>query len=595
MVFIPGAYYAGVCDLYPRSPPTECERALSSPALLLTRSRGAALEAEHLGGIAVLDANGNVIFGYGNIDRPFFPRSAVKLFHALPFLAGGAAASFGCSRAQIVLAASSQSGEAESRAILAEWQKRLNLPDSALLCGAEAPLSMRERQRLTRAGEEPSVLHNNNAGKHLAALTDALHRGEDAARYCQPDHPVHKRLIESVKACCDWDGETAPQAVDHCGMLACAIPLRHLALGMARLATGRGLSPAFAQAATDLRAAITSVPDHLAGPGRIVTQIMRLSAGRIIAKGGSEGVFTALDQRTGYGFAIKINDGSSEAASTVMVELLAAFHSLEADAVALLRAKTNPWRHPHHAERSQKLDFPFLARLPDKPGKVTPPSSAIAKDIITHKTRYGAIEHVNIPEDVLARLSHTLDHALEQLCAFLRLPIPPDVVVRILSRPQRSRMQGGTRRIFLSRLNLPGRAALIHELTHVLLGESDVDPARFSAVLTEGIAVYLQSRFGGVKDRSFPTQGGDLHDLLREASSSPPLVMDFDVDAQPEEDMAARRIAYLAAGSFVRFLVESEGVDQFLSLYHCAPEKRDATRALLCQKEAAWRKELGLN
>lgn len=568
---------------------------MNSPAILLTRSRGAALEAEHLGGIAVLDADGGVIFGYGDIDHPFFPRSAVKLFHALPFLAGGAAASFGCSRAQIVLAASSQSGEVESRAILAEWQKRLNLPDAALLCGAEMPLSMRERQRLTHAGEVPGVLHNNNAGKHLAALTDALHRGEDAARYCEPDHPVQKRLIASAKECCDWDAETAPQGVDHCGMVACAIPLRHLALGMARLATGRGLSTAFVQAAADLRAAITSVPDHLAGSGRIVTQIIRLSAGRIIAKGGSEGVFTALDQRTGYGFAIKINDGSSEAASAVMVELLAAFDCLEADALALLRAKVNQWSHPHHAERSQKLDFPFLASLPHKPAHAAPPSSTTAKVVITHKTRYGAIEHVNLPEDVLTRLSRMLDDALEQLCAFLHLPLPPDVVVRIIAKPQRSRMEGGTRRILLSRLNLPDRAALIHEVTHVLLGESKVDPARFSAVLTEGIAVYLQSRFGGVEDRSFPTQGGDLHHLLREASASPCLEMDFEADAQPEEDMAARRTAYLAAGSFVRYLVESEGVDNFLALYHCAHEKREAALMILSRKEQAWRNELGLN
>jgi L-asparaginase II len=568
---------------------------VTPPAILLSRSRGAALEAEHLGGIAVMDADGRVVFEYGQVDRPFFPRSAIKLFHALPFLAGGAAAGFGCSRAEIVLAASSQSGEEESRFALAAWQKRLNLPDSALHCGAEAPLSMRERARLAQRGENPTILHNNNAGKHLAALTDALHRKEDVSGYCAADHPVQKRMMAAIHTCCDWAGEPALHAVDQCGMVASALPLRALALGMARLAHGRNLPPEWAQAAADLRAAIQAVPDHLAGSGRIVTQIIRLSAGRIIAKGGSEGVFTAFDQRTRQGFAVKVHDGSSEAASAVMVELLAAFHAFTPKALAALRAKANPWAQPGREAREQALHFPFLESISAPIGMGTRAAAPGSAEFHIHKTRHASIEHKGMAADKLDVVAQKLDHALEEVSALLNLPIPRDVVVRILPKPHRSRMQGETRRILLSRFNLPDKAALIHEVTHVLLGESRIQHPRFGTVLTEGIAVYLQSRLGGAEDRSFPTNGADVHDLLRQLPRIPPLIMDFAVEADAEEDMAARRGAYLAAGSFVRHLVETMGMEAFLALYHPAPEERPAIHTLLEQKESEWRAFLGFN
>ena len=43
------------------------------------------------GALAIVDASGHVHTALGDVDRPIFPRSAVKLLQALPLVASGAA------------------------------------------------------------------------------------------------------------------------------------------------------------------------------------------------------------------------------------------------------------------------------------------------------------------------------------------------------------------------------------------------------------------------------------------------------------------------------------------------------------------------
>jgi L-asparaginase II len=59
--------------------------------ILVEVLRGGHLESRHAGAVAVLDAEGGVLAAIGDIDRPVFPRSAVKVLQALPLVASGAA------------------------------------------------------------------------------------------------------------------------------------------------------------------------------------------------------------------------------------------------------------------------------------------------------------------------------------------------------------------------------------------------------------------------------------------------------------------------------------------------------------------------
>ena len=52
--------------------------------VLVNVMRGGALESAHRGSLVVLDADGAVVATLGDVDRPIFPRSAIKLLQALP-------------------------------------------------------------------------------------------------------------------------------------------------------------------------------------------------------------------------------------------------------------------------------------------------------------------------------------------------------------------------------------------------------------------------------------------------------------------------------------------------------------------------------
>ncbi|MBP0575552.1 asparaginase, partial [Mycobacterium tuberculosis] len=64
----------------------------------------------HAGAFAVVDAAGALLASAGDIDRPVFPRSAVKVIQALPLVESGAADAYGFGDAELALACASHSG-----------------------------------------------------------------------------------------------------------------------------------------------------------------------------------------------------------------------------------------------------------------------------------------------------------------------------------------------------------------------------------------------------------------------------------------------------------------------------------------------------
>src|SRR5689334_8932364 len=83
---------------------------MSNPVVVEV-TRGARVESRHRGSGVVVDGDGAVVFSFGDIDEPVFPRSAVKAFQALPLLESGAAERFGFGDAEIALACASHAGE----------------------------------------------------------------------------------------------------------------------------------------------------------------------------------------------------------------------------------------------------------------------------------------------------------------------------------------------------------------------------------------------------------------------------------------------------------------------------------------------------
>ena len=107
--------------------------------VLVDVTRGRVVESRHRGSVAVVDADGAVVLAIGDIDRPTFPRSAVKAFQALPLIESGAADRFGFGDAELALAIASHRGEARHVAVARSMLERAGLDEGCLECGAHWP------------------------------------------------------------------------------------------------------------------------------------------------------------------------------------------------------------------------------------------------------------------------------------------------------------------------------------------------------------------------------------------------------------------------------------------------------------------------
>jgi L-asparaginase II len=291
--------------------------------------RGAIVESFHRGAFAVVDAGGGVRREGGDIDRPVYPRSAVKGLQALPLVASGAAERFGLADQELALACASHGGQPAHVATAAAMLAKAGLDVGVLECGTHWPSNELAARTLAANDEAPCPLHNNCSGKHAGfACLGALMAGDaDRARgllrgYVEPDHPVMREIGASLEAATGVRLADAPRATDGCSIPTFGIPLRALARAFARFGTGTGLTPERARAAVRLRAAVAAAPSMVAGAGRLDTRLMTHFGARVFCKVGAEGVYCAALPELGLGIALKMDDGNTARAAEVAIVAL---------------------------------------------------------------------------------------------------------------------------------------------------------------------------------------------------------------------------------------------------------------------------------
>lgn len=289
--------------------------------ILVEQTRGTVVENRHRGAFVVVDATGKVIAAAGDVARPVFPRSAIKSMQALAMATSGALEEFGLTDEELALACASHHGEEVHVAGVAHFLAHLGMAPEALECGAHQPNNPVAREALRRAGQEPAPIHNNCSGKHSGMLAVAHALGVPPAGYVRREHPVQVEVRKAIEAVV---GEKL--SVDRCGLDGCSIPtwaapLEAWARGFARMATGEGLSPDLGRAARRIFDAATTHPLLVAGTGHLDTLVMQAFGGRVMQKGGAEGVQCGAIRDKGWGYALKCDDGNM-AASQVMVATL---------------------------------------------------------------------------------------------------------------------------------------------------------------------------------------------------------------------------------------------------------------------------------
>ncbi|MFV3076922.1 asparaginase [Niveispirillum fermenti] len=313
------------------------------PLLSVAVTRGGCIESRHRVAVSLVGPSGPVA-AWGDVDAPVYSRSALKPLQALALLDHQP----DLDRRRLALACASHNGEAVHTELALAWLADLGLGAGALECGAHDPIDTPTARALDAAGCACGRQHNNCSGKHCGFLALARHLGVDPAGYTHQDHPVQVAMRRAAEPFLGLDLEAVPWGIDGCGAPNPAVPLRTLAGAFARLASqGNGPSRRIFDA-------MAGEPYLVAGRDRFDTAAMQAWPGRVIVKGGAEGVWVAGIAGTGLGLALKVEDGAKRAAEVAIAGLLS---RLMADLDAL-----HDWSHPSvkNAEGRQVGDIRLL-------------------------------------------------------------------------------------------------------------------------------------------------------------------------------------------------------------------------------------------
>jgi hypothetical protein len=313
--------------------------------VLAEATRGGIVESFHRGALAIVDADGIVHTALGDIERPIFPRSAVKVLQALPLVESGAADRLGLTDEELAIACASHGGEERHARTAAAMLAKAGVDVNALECGAHWPYNDAAVKAMAAAGTQPTALNNNCSGKHsgFVCLGCMLADGHDVAGflrgYVKPEHPVMREVTAALQDSTGFDLSTAARGTDGCSIPTYAIPLRHLAHAFARVATGVGLRDGQARAARRLREAVARAPYMVAGTGRFDTRVMERLGERVFCKVGAEGVYCAALPELGLGVALKMDDGNTaRACEVVMAGLIEALLPLDESDASFMHA-----------------------------------------------------------------------------------------------------------------------------------------------------------------------------------------------------------------------------------------------------------------
>jgi L-asparaginase II len=350
----------------------------SNNPVLAEALRGGIVESFHRGALAIVDAQGTLHTALGDIERPVFPRSAIKVLQALPLVASGAAERWGLADEELALACASHGGEEAHTRTAASMLAKAGLDPSVLECGAHWPYHDGATKALARRGEQPSALHNNCSGKHAgfvclgcAMATDARSGSADDGHaraflrgYVQPGHAVMQEVTAAVQAATGFMLDSTARGVDGCSIPTYAIPLRHLAHAFAKVATGVGLSAGHASAALRLRRAVAAAPQMVAGSGRFDSRVMARFGERVFCKVGAEGMYCAALPEAGLGVAIKMDDGNNaRACEVVMAAVIESLLKLDDADAAFMRGFSDAPLNNWNAIEVGRLRVAAAARL----------------------------------------------------------------------------------------------------------------------------------------------------------------------------------------------------------------------------------------
>jgi L-asparaginase II len=249
-----------------------------------------------------------------------YARSSAKPFQVVPLILSGAADALGLTDEELAVACASHNAEEPHLGAVGSILSKARLSEENLQNGTHPPLYAPAAAALARRGEQPRSIHGNCSGKHAGMLAVCVHEGWEIDSYRDPDHPLQQWILAIVGRFCGLEGDEILLGGDGCGVPAFGMPLKSLATGFARLATGDNLPDDLAEAAGRIRRVMREHPYMVAGTGRFDTAVM--GGTDLVSKSGAEAVYGAGSPE-GWGLALKISDGGSRALRPAALTILA--------------------------------------------------------------------------------------------------------------------------------------------------------------------------------------------------------------------------------------------------------------------------------
>src|SRR4249919_1371547 len=241
----------------------------------VTVLRGETVESEHrVHAVAVRD--GQVIASAGDPDVVTFMRSAAKPIQALPL----ARAREDLDDRDLAIASASHLADDQQLEAVRALLAKAPATEDDLECG---PF-------------EGSKLKHNCSGKHAGMLALCHANGWPYEGYRLPDHPCQQAMLSELATLTGTD--EIRTALDGCGVVTFALPLREIAI-------------AFARVDERVAQAMRAYPELIRGPQAPDTILMQTFDGWY-SKGGAEALICAASTE-GLSVALKVEDGSPRA------------------------------------------------------------------------------------------------------------------------------------------------------------------------------------------------------------------------------------------------------------------------------------------
>lgn len=276
---------------------------------LISVKRNNITEREHWGEI-ICHSESNARRISTNDSRLFYLRSCAKPLQASVLEDLGVFDYFDFTPEEIAITCASHSATPKHVAIIEGILAKIGKSVEDLQCGIHSPLDSATRFELKKNGAEPCALHNNCSGKHVGFLAACVKQGWDCATYLETEHSLQKLILAKIGDYCEFNPDFI--AKDGCGAPIFAMPLENMCRGFAKVFQNH---PRIADA-------MAQNPYVMGGEGRIDSEIIAASGGRLIAKVGAEGICMVYNRAAQEVLLVKILDSNESARAIVLIEAM---------------------------------------------------------------------------------------------------------------------------------------------------------------------------------------------------------------------------------------------------------------------------------